>query len=211
MKYSPNGVYEKIRYKFIKKYFAIIGKSRKITFGKFLYTIYDIPNDNYVIRLNNLDTFIKEKDSCAQNGIYIIGTNFSMYCQEGFVSKDVCKQQMEKLFCCLTSENKDTNIYYIPHGRDIETFPIELCRKYSVIYHPVDISVELYMKDLEQVPLEIYGYTSSALVNLKMMFPTTRIVDMVFDVVTKSRKGDEIKLISDYYKTIGIQQLRYHS
>lgn len=67
------------------------------------------------------------------------------------------------------------------------------------------------MKDLEQVPLEIYGYTSSALVNLKMMFPTTRIVDMVFDVVTKSRKGDEIKLISDYYKTIGIQQLRYHS
>lgn len=43
------------------------------------------------------------------------------------------------------------------------------------------------------------------------MFPTTRIVDMVFDVVTKSRKGDEIKLISDYYKTIGIQQLRYHS
>lgn len=59
MKYSPNGVYEKIRYKFIKKYFAIIGKSRKITFGKFLYTIYDIPNDNYVIRLNNLDTFIK--------------------------------------------------------------------------------------------------------------------------------------------------------
>lgn len=210
MQYSPKGVYEKIRYEFIKKYFAIIGKSRKITFGKFLYTIYDIPNDNYVIRLNNLDTFIKEKDSCAQNGIYIIGTNFSMYCQEGFVSKDVCKQQMEKLFCCLTSDNKDTTIYYIPHGRDIETFPKELCRKYSVIYHPVDISVELYMKDLEQVPLEIYGYTSSALVNLKMMFPTTRIVDMVFDVVTKSRKGDEIKLISDYYKTIGIQQLRYH-
>lgn len=182
---------------------------RKITFGKFLYTIYDIPNNNYVIRLNKLDIFIKQKDSCAQNGIYVIGTNFSMYCQEGFVSKDVCKQQMEKLFCSLTRDNKDTAIYYIPHGRDVETFPKELCGKYNVIYHPVDISVELYMKDLEQIPLEIYGYTSSALVNLKMMFPSTRIIDMVFDVVTRSRKGDEIKLISDYYKIIGIQQLHY--
>lgn len=211
MEFVGSTFMKKIKVWFIKKYFESIAYIRNIKYGKFLFTLYDIPNKNYIMKKNDLSVFITPQKNKSKQGIYIVGTNFDCYCCEGFVTKEECQKQMDDLFYSLKKQFKDDIIYYIPHGRDTSIFPKALCIKHRVVYKKVDTTVELYLLGQIFAPLSIYGYTSSALINLKLMFPDTLIYDMVFDKPTKSFHGKEIALISSYYRTIGIKQLVYHT
>lgn len=181
---------------------------RNIDYGKYFYTVYNIENEKFKIKYHSLSFFFnKEINANEPKGVYIVGTTIASYCTELQVTLSAFKKQMVNFFGILKQMYPQQSIYYIPHGRCTESFPEKLCNEYGIQFMRVDMCIELYLTDIKNPPLAIYGYASSALANLKLLFPNAGIYNMSFDLepTTYIRKG--YKINDDYYESIGIERI----
>ena len=173
-----------------------------------LYTVYrDIINHNYNIFINQLE-YLSElcNYGSGNRDIYIIGTNHSMYCGPLQISENKVEHNMAELFSFLTGKyGKDHRLIYVTHGRDTASFPIKLCKQFHIDYVRPDVSVELLILNLKQQPFFVCGYTSTALYNIKLFCPDTRVVNIQFTFEDNSRPRKQIKVISEYYSNHDIE------
>ena len=95
----------------------------------------------------------------------------------------------------------------MPDGSDNHDLPNTLCEKYNVQYVRPKVTVELFLANLGYQPFYVLGYTSTALYNIKLLFPQTRIENVVFNVEATNDFIKQIEVVTDYYEHHGIKTI----
>lgn len=188
-----------------------ISKCRNFELSKNVCTIYsDIPNSQYCITNLDLNKLItaKQKEPLAQDGVYIIGTNIDAYCHFLKYSKDFFINKQEELILKIKNEYPNVPIIYIPHGRDVSYYAQILCQKYGCEFCKPSVMVELEILNRPNSPKAIYGFTSSALYNLKKMYPNSRVVNILFNGNENNSGYQDYLIVTDYYYKNGIEVLK---
>ncbi len=190
-------------------YRKIVPSLRRIKVGKYLFTIYaDITNPKFNCVINKFSFFSKNKSHDFVNkGVFFIGTNYDIFCRSDNYPEEMVKNGLEKCFKQLKQDYVGEKVFYIPHGRDKTLFPRELCDLYEIEYVRPDKTVELMFLDLGIIPKVVCGFTSTALYNIKLLFPSTQIYNYTFDVKHNSIMVEQTKVISEYYREHNIQEI----
>lgn len=197
-----------------QKYLDTIASRRNLDVGHNYLTIYgDIESPSNLICQLDLNLVVNDSISFSRQtmGVYIVGTNVERFCEPIGISKDVYIKKLGDLMQQLRQQYPDDTIYFIPHGREVLDYGQQLCEKYGCIYQKPQMMIELEILNMPNFPKAIYGYTSTALYTLKKLFPTARVVNILFEpkVATPVYQGRVI--CSEYYLQNGIELMRISS
>lgn len=194
------------------KYYDLLTRVRKMGLHRNLLTIYhDIPSPNYIIEPLYLDNAFKRNNALnedAKHGVYVVGTNIGLYCKSVGISEEQYIQKLDLLLQYLKNTYPEQRIVFIPHGRDKSLYASSLCEKYGLFFMPSSTMVELELTKQSAIPLAIYGYTSSALFNLKKLFPTTDVFNILYEAIPAGPAQQEYESWSSYYSGNGIKTIK---
>lgn len=159
-----------------------------------VFTVYkDISNPQWNIATNNISLFCQSSHQSMNNIVFFIGTNNSGLIERRGVDEVSFRHMLFNVLKEVKNSYQDSDIIYVPHGRDESTFAKDICQEIGIEYKPLDINIENYILSLNIVPAAVLGFTSSALYNLKMIFPEIEVKNIVAKVlVDKSPNGSSI-------------------
>lgn len=188
----------------LSPYYFLLKLFRNIEFERIFFTVYsDIQNKKYKIVANNFSFFSKGlSEKRDHKNIFIVGTTTEKF----YISPDKLINSMDELFSSLSNKHPMHKIVYVPHGRDNSKRWNDVCDKYGVAIVRPDESIEFYLMSLSYCPMEVYGYTSSALYNIKLLFPQCSIFNILFE---NENTPINYLFISEYYAKHGITKLSY--
>lgn len=196
-----------LRGMFMHRLFDIVAHIRHISINN-LYTIYKgINNCKYNINYCDFSVLRKCINDTIKQGVYIIGTNLEAYCRGKNISESDFSKSMDYYFEYIRNLYKDEEIFYIPHGRDVSDLPESLCKKHKLNFKRIGEAVELYLTNNRIDPVAVYGFTSSALVNIKLMYPLCEVYDMTVSFPTTAPSYKIMMEAYKYYESFGIKTL----
>ncbi len=176
--------------------------------GCFFTLFSDLALPKFICRNNSLKYLSQlGNQSNNSNGIYIIGTNTDIYCQKLNLEKEKYKTNLEELFSYVEKKYSNEKITYIQHGRDQNSFIKEFCKKHKFEYIRPEITVELMIMDLQTSPSAVFAYTSTALFNIKKIFPNTLVYNILCEQ-TQSVFYNVYIEYSNYFEKHGIINLK---
>ena len=185
-----------------------LSMKRNTSFMKYFYTIYaDIPNNNYIICKNSLSVLHSKRSEATHNKVFIIGTNTNSFCKCYAILENDYIRVLNDLIGDIRVKYPNSEIVYIPHGKDSSEAVKEACDEWKIQYNKLDRPVELFFVDKEFAQV-VFGFGSSALYNLKQMFPEADVYNVF--IIPKA-KGDVMARkvsISNYYEKCGILQIK---
>ena len=169
-------------------------------------TIYtDITNPKYNIEELSLYSIFSPQGKRPEKDVIVVGTNAVIYCKGRGISERALTAKQRELIKQLTKEYPDEQIVYIPHGKDKSEYAQQLCQEYGCEFRRTDLPIEMELVHQPFAPKAIYGFTSSALYNLKKIYPSTRVVNILY-VSNKEAQGYiSYRKLSDYYEKNGIE------
>lgn len=188
---------------------TLISSYRGMNLLRNFYTIYDnMPDEVYQkwnIKTNVFQSFglfgkfeSKNLVSC------IIGTNSIIYCSYLNLSIDYYYAMLENLFIYITHRRPFYDVEYYAHGRDNNEYIKALCKKYGVIYISPSKIVELSLLEKGKYPHSIWGFTSSALYNLRKLFPNSQVYNVRLHSNVRNAEMEEYDFLTAYYERNGI-------
>ena len=191
----------------LRPYYELMSKIRRIDFDRYFYTVYEDLEDKKHIPIINKFNFLalQQKSKLHVRGIYIIGTCIKDYCDFECVPIKQFTETLHLLMQELKRQHPEEPIVYVPHGR--ETMMEELkkmCRNEGVELRCSEITVEMMLLEEKERPKAVYGFTSSALYNIKRIFPEIDAFNITFTGNTPKTNGKEIT--SQYYAKFGINR-----
>ena len=203
-----NSALQQIKWK-RKLFFKLVSITRKVELFKNILTIYDnLPNPHYNIsylRLNNA-LLGNEHKNYVSHGIYIVGTDKSHYAR--ILNEDSFKRGLLCLVRDIKAIYPNDPIIYIPHGRESNEYSADLSNE-GCEFRRLDNIIEITLLEYGTIPKAVYGFTSSALYNLKKIFPSSEVVNILYDI--KDSQKDKLYSsylsyieISNYYERNGI-------
>ena len=191
----------------LRQYYDLLSKIRRINFDKFFYTVYEGLYDGRHFCINNNFHFFasQQREKKSMSCIYIVGSNIKGYCAEMRISH-------LQFFCILRSIIHELKSLYpqepvvlVPHGREIMIEELKtMCQEEKVELRMSKISVEMMLLEEKDYPKAIYGFTSSALYNIKKLFPDTKNYNITLGGNSPRTNGHEIT--SQYYAKFGIER-----
>ena len=184
-----------------------VSKRRGFVYQKNLLTIYgNLENPKYLIKTLDLSYAVSQENSMyKKSGVFIVGTNIERFCTPLDISKEAFIGSLKKLISNIKNEYPNERIVYIPHGRDTSEYALNLCKEYDCEFHKSEIMIELELLDLKINPLAIFGFTSSALYNIKKIYPETRVVNVLYERDDSNIAYQEYKMLSNFYLNNGIE------
>lgn len=189
----------------LRPYYNLMSKIRRIDFDRYFYTVYeDLTDDRHIPIICHFSYLAGlQKSKTNVRGIYFIGTQVKDYCDFEGVPVDRFMAVLQGLLRELRSQYSDEPLIYVPHGR--ETMVEELmamCNEVGVEYRPSEITIEMMLLEEKGYPRAVFGFTSSALYNIKKIFPETDVCNITFMGNIPKTNGKEIT--SQYYAKFGI-------
>lgn len=170
-----------------------------------VFTVYKgISNPKWNISINDISYLRQSGLSTERKDVFFIGTNNSGFIREG-VNENSFKENLYNCLKKVKEKYPHDNITYIPHGRDKSSFAKEYCGEIGIEYKPLDVNVEIYILSLGYIPKAIYGFTSSALYNVKMIFPESDVKNIVLTILTDNTPS--ILNVSEYYEKQGVSTI----
>ena len=195
----------KIRFSMLKICSYFLG----ISYGCDLFTIYgDIYNKKYHTLLNDF-SYVSHglNPNKKQEGVFFIGTNYDRYCSEENYPLDIVKNGLRTALMEIKSKYYGQKIYYIPHGLDTADFPQKICDELEIEVIRPKSTVELMIINNETIPVAIYGFTSTALYNLFLLYPMMEVYNIKFRVSHMNSFIEQVDIVSKYYKEHGITEI----
>lgn len=193
-----------LKFKIKKKIISFCLSCKKINSFHYYFTIFsDIKNERFICFENKFSFMRKKKYYSSPTDIFIIGTNTNAYCNELNIKISDFISKLNEIFKNLIDRNQRCKIIYIPHGRDSNDNIRKLCMAYGIEYRKLNVAIEYYMLKENIYPKSIYGFTSTALINLKKMYPNA----FVFNIRIKGNTPHYNQIydtISNYYERHGI-------
>lgn len=192
--------------RFRNKLMDVICKYRRIS-DKNLFTIFanDIAVSGFDILENQL-LQLQMKSFILDDTIYFIGTSPIDYCTYMGIYINQYVTYVENILSIIKERNPETQVIYIPHGRDMTKETQMICKKLDIVYRRIPICIEIYMLSLSACPKEVWGIGSTALFTLKRMLPNTKFTN----VTIKGTIEDSVrqyKEIASLYTKNGINHM----
>ena len=198
-----NGMFQLSRK--LRPYYELISIIRRIDFDRFFYTVYeDLKDDRHIPIVNKFHSLaLQQRAKSTVRGIFIIGTCIKDYCDFECVPIELFMLNLHDLMHELRIHNQDEPVVYVPHGRETLMKELEkMCHDEGIELRMSKISVEMMLLEEKDYPRSVYGFTSSALYNIKKLFPKTETCNITFTGNTPKTNGKEIT--SQYYAKFGI-------
>ncbi len=177
-----------------------------------ILTIYgDISNPKYNIRSLSLDLLNKSdkgQEKAVARGVYIVGTFSQSYCKQLCISEAEFAEKMDMLMANLRKKYGNEPMVFVPHRSDEGNYSKELCQKYDVEFRSVEMTVEIELQQQAYPPKVVVALTSSALYNLKKMFPQCEFINVLFTPGEHNKPYDDFLAISSYYEQNGIEMVQ---
>lgn len=192
----------------VARFMSRIANRRGFVFNKSIFTIYnDINNDNYIIGGLKLDLITFPNSNCTSPsaGVYIVGTNVERYCLPMNLSVDHFISYLDKLMMELKGEFPDEDIVYIAHGRETLQYAQNLCKKNECLFCQPSTMVELELLSYGKSPKLVIGFGSNALFTLKKMYPSIRVVNILFNCDKDNPFYIDKLDFAKYYQQNGIE------
>lgn len=191
---------KKLDYK-IKK--QLLKKQDVISNG--FFTIYDdVATNKFLVYPNRLSLLSEKYEYKSSNQVFIVGP---------FIQREAEWNGLEEgtLLNILTNKLKEVRtkfngleIIYIPHGSDISCDIVDICNSLSIKYQKLDAAIEYWFLQKLCKPYSIYGFGSTALLNLKKMFPDVQTTDWFIDKPQDNPYYSFYSEIAEYYDKNGI-------
>ena len=191
----------------LRPYYELISKIRRIDFDRFFYTVYeDLKDDRHIPIINGFHSLaLQQKSKSTVKSIYIIGTCIKDYCDFECIPVEKFMIVLQNLMHELRTKFPDEPLIYVPHGRETMMGDLEaMCQENKVKLRMSKISVEMMLLEEKDYPKAVYGFTSSALYNIKKLFPETEVYNITFTGNQPKTNGKEIT--SQYYAKFGIER-----
>lgn len=189
----------------LKTLFLTIIKKIKHINDRNFYTFFNVTNSNINIYKNNfhyLKSFLNKE---VKNDIYLIGTNFSLL--NKYYSIDY-KELLIKTIVFLKRKYPNKNIIYCPHRRDDFLSEIRyILSEYNIEIFNTIISVEYDFVKNRIYPEAVYGYGSSALFSLKILFDDINIFNIENPFIN-SNICNSYKIIANELSQNGIKTIK---
>ena len=166
------------------------------------YTIYDdLKTELFNIIPNH--TLKNNTSDISDNVTYIIGTNTILHADYNAIPLSLFLSSISNFVKEIKNNCETEKIIFLPHGRDLSQEMPKMCTEYDIEYKKLDECVEFYFAKQNKYPKTVYGFGSSALFNLKKMFPYCECINLyVRGFIEEHNKiFDEINV---YYKKHGI-------
>ena len=189
-------------------FFKIISFIRNFEFFKNLLTIYDrISNHKYIIEPLSLELVVNKdkKDKTLLKDVFIVGTNIESFCPFLEIPENSFVKKLGVIMNDIHNQYPHERVVYIPHGREKKEYAEILCQQYNCFFHRPEMMIELELLNLSYIPKVIYGFTSAALYTLKKLFPSTRVVNILFNLRDGNPYYEVYKVSSEYYLQNGIE------
>lgn len=166
--------------------------------SKYYYTIYDVYSSKYIIKKNPFK--IIDNKTFINNISLFVGTNSDSFCKEFGYSKELYLNTLEKILKSITTNSK---IIYIAHGRESFEEIKTICRNLNIIYVRPDKCIEMYLIENNLNVISAYGLSSSALYNIKKMYPNSNVINICFSSNNPDFMNGYIT-VSKLYNEVGI-------
>ena len=189
----------------LRPYYELMSWVRRIDFDRYFYTVYeDLKDRRHIPIINSFHSLaLQQKAKQATSGIYIIGTCIKDYCDFECVPIEKFMIILQRLMHELRTQHPGEPLAYVPHGRETMIEELEtMCGEECVELRKSKISVEMMLIEEKDYPRAVYGFTSSALYNIKRLFPEAEACNITFTGNCPKTKGKEIT--SQYYAKFGI-------
>lgn len=189
-------------------FMSLLSSRRGFIFNKNVFTIYsDIQNSNYDIYGLSLDIIAPKtsKDLHQSKGVYIVGTNVERYCIPMEINIDFFISYLDMLMQRFHRDYPDDEIIYMAHGKETLQYAQSLCKKNNCVFCLPSTMVELELLSYESRPKVIVGFGSNALFTLKKIFPSTRVVNVLFRCSVDNPFYIDNLDFSKYYEQNGIE------
>lgn len=190
----------------------LIDKLRKegIYCSNCFFSLYgDINTKKYSLypnTLSYLSTNYRNK-VCDREGVFVIGTVIKEYARRRSVQEKDLEEVLQTKLIEVKKKWSDKEIFYIPHGRDVNKNVQSLCESLNITYMMLDSSIEYHIMKSNFYPVALYGFASTALYTLKLLYPQSEVINWQID---NKNEGNTIfykssNLIVDYYAKHGIE------
>lgn len=188
----------------LRRYYDFVAKIRHLDFDRYNFTIYKgLDDGRHVCLLNNFKFFSSQQLGKEETkNIVLLGIDSNYFCREEQIPVDVFMAELRKIILGLKEKYPSERIVYVPHGKDTSNVPKQLCEELDVDFRPTSISVEMFLLDVPYRPKAVYGFSSSALYNLKLLFPSADVVNYTFSGNTPL--SDRAENAALYYEQHGI-------
>lgn len=189
----------------LRTYYNLMSRIRQIDFDRYFYTVYeDIKDDRHIPIICNFQYLAQQQlTKTTINGIFFIGTCIKDYCNFECINIEQFMNVLRYLLHDLRMRYPDESVIYVPHGRETMMAELEqMCRDEGVELRRSDIMVEMMLLEENDYPKAVYGFTSSALYNIKKIFPKTDTCNITF--AGNTPKTNRLEITSQYYAKFGI-------
>jgi hypothetical protein len=185
----------------------LAARRRNIVLRKHLYTIYsDIPNSRYLCCSNTFSHVIPNHMHVNKGGVYFVGTYATAFVKMiAKISLERYYQLLAQLFSDICTQYPNETKTYIPHGRDRDEKTQGICENYGFSYERPENIIEMHLIQQISYPSLIIGFSSSALFNLKKIFPEAKVVDILVD--NEGHIDQRHFVVSEYYVNNGIDRV----
>lgn len=152
---------------------------KNINYEQYFYTIYSTIPTKKKVYANNLSHLITQFiiDDKVSDQIYFIGTNPADYINDYGITEATYLNWLTVALYKIRKENLGKSLFYVPHGRDQHVATENICKELGFNYLKIDCAVEYYFLKYNIHPFLVAGFQSSALYNIKMIFPSISVVN----------------------------------
>lgn len=165
------------------------------------FSIYTPSRQSFKVKHNSLNLQI-DNVAHGKNVLLFVGTNSRAHCEYFGYSKETYLKVLNSILTDISS-NIDVEVQYIAHGREEYCEIRDICDILSITYVRPEDCIELYVMNNGFIPKAVYGFCSSALYNLKLMFPRTNVYNIKL-FGNEKNKNTEMESICQSYSSIGI-------
>ena len=150
---------------------------------------------------NNFEVLKSGIHDTPMKGVYIIGTNT----RDLGIEKNSFIKNLECIKNYISQHDLQDSIYYCPHRRDENNYDKEL-KKLGMMIFTTQVSVEVDFVQQRLYPLYVFGFGSTAMLTLKLLYPKANIINFIMH--TNSRELDaEYRGLEKEYSRYGIPEV----
>ncbi len=186
-------------------FFSWVTYVRSIMDNNYFTIFYQLINKKeWNLIHNNMESLSGLADS-SEKAVYIIGTASSIYCDTIGISSDRYKTVLLHVMKTIKENFPNDIIYYIPHRRDDASWIKEACDAIGIKYYKCESCVEIDIIHRNASPIEIFGFSSTALITLKRLFSKTKVTNLFIEGGCNKQGVKEYMSLIDDFIQLGIQ------
>lgn len=174
------------------------------------FTIYnDLHSKGFVLypnRLCHLSERVPQEHS-DRPVVVIVGAAIAAYAKQNRIPEAELEAIVSTQLSNVAIQHADREIIYIPHGRDTNLTVQQYCDTLHFVYQKIDEPIEFYLLRSGMKPEYVYGFNSTALLNLKRLFPSAEVSNWFIEKRYDNSYYNFFSAVRNYYEQNNIRTI----